>query len=424
MSLEMTSADSAMIKKWNVGWTIGNYCNATCGHCYSWQLRRTSENFLSIKDVERIIEGLISIGTNSVNLGGNEPIFTHGSKLSDSILPVIISMLHEAKIPTGLTTNGFTFNHLARKFPKELQMINDVDFSLDSPHKKYHDQNRGAPLYESVLKGLSTARDLRINCSIIFCGMRGNFDKVTISEFLKLAHQYDSELRVNLLKPTEISLLDDMPTPQQYFEGFELLLAKSRTITQGESCITAVSGTGYSGCPCGTTSFRINAKSSDGQISLNPCVYMHDFQVGNILDEDISSVISSKKFADIRRRSEEIPKECLESSCSYVEECRGGCTARAYLVNGSLDSKDPYCPHEHFDAVKFPNFPTSFEVGVDDDSIRVHDKYLCTWIGKPDPTKFDDEMIERVGTPVRIMQRKHSQALGGQVSLKLVDEDN
>ena len=31
----------------NIGWTVGNHCNASCGHCYSWKVRKDSSEFLT-----------------------------------------------------------------------------------------------------------------------------------------------------------------------------------------------------------------------------------------------------------------------------------------------------------------------------------------------------------------------------------------
>ena len=139
----------------NIGWTVGNHCNATCGHCYSWKVRKDSREFLTREDVIRVVEQLKRLGVKTVNLGGNEPIYTHGPAIRETILPFIIRTLREAEIPVGLTTNGVTFTYLDEHHREELMMINDIDFSLDSPFEDEHDTNRGNRLHGLILRPFS-----------------------------------------------------------------------------------------------------------------------------------------------------------------------------------------------------------------------------------------------------------------------------
>ena len=65
---------------WNVGWTLGNDCPYRCTHCYSFSARNRG---MDLEDwmVERIVGELVSLPVETVNLGGNEPIFTNGLKI-------------------------------------------------------------------------------------------------------------------------------------------------------------------------------------------------------------------------------------------------------------------------------------------------------------------------------------------------------
>jgi radical SAM protein with 4Fe4S-binding SPASM domain len=369
----------------NIGWTVGNHCNARCGHCYSWKVRKDSSEFLNKSDVIRIVDQLSRLGVKTVNLGGNEPIYTHGPAIRETILPFIIRTLRDANIPVGLTTNGVTFTYLDEHHREELMMINDIDFSLDSPFEDEHDANRGNKLHGLVLNAIQRSRSLGIDCSVIACGMRANFDEFHLEAYLALTKLLGSEFRINTLKPVEPVLLGEMPTAEQFYAGFTYLMNRSHCVTLGESCLTAFTETGSAGCPCGTTSFRINAKTKDGRVPINPCVYMHEFKVGDLLTEDIHDIVSSEQFRSFAGRRNNLPKECRESDCEYIERCRGGCTARSYLVHGDLDSKDPYCPRDFVaESGAAPDLPKRPDIGCHH-GIRVHDNYLCTWIGEVDP---------------------------------------
>jgi radical SAM protein with 4Fe4S-binding SPASM domain len=379
----------------NVGWTVGTHCNATCGHCYSWKARRNVGEFLTRGDVDRIVRQLTRIGVETVNLGGNEPVFTHGPNIRETLLPYIIRALHEAGIIVGLTTNGVSFNFLDAHNPEELCMLNDVDFSLDSPVKDEHDINRGAKLYGLVTDAIARANELGIACSIITCGMRKNFTLDYLSGFLALANSLGCEFRVNTLKPVEPALVLEMPDPDQFYEAFGFLMENSHCITLGESCITAFTGTGHEGCPCGSSSFRICGKTEAATIPITPCVYLTEFSCGDLLTDDIEVILRAPAFEEFAQRRTLLPTACREMDCRYLGSCRGGCAARAFLVNGTLDSKDPYCPHEYVRRHgATPHLPSRPQIGCET-GVRVHDNYLCTWIGLPS----SDFVDERFGAP-------------------------
>lgn len=378
---EMTDVDGAVGYR-NIGWTVGSYCNAHCGQCYSWKVRRNNRQWLTKREVRHIIDQLVRLGISTVNLGGNEPIFTQGADASKSLLPFILRELHEHDIPVGLTTNGTTFWYLCEHHRDELMMVNDIDFSLDSPFAEEHDAGRGAPLFERVVRGVQKSRDLGIDCSIIVCGMKSNFNKDQLSAFLALTKLLQCELRCNLLKPVEPSLVDLMPSTEQFYEGMAFLLANSDYITLTESCAGAVVDRGSAGCPCGTSSFRINGKSLDGRVPLSPCVYLHDFRVGDLLTEDIFEILNRPEFQRFRERWAHAPKKCRDRHCRFLESCRGGCAARAYLLRGSIDELDPYCAYDYMEEFgQLPRMPEPSAAGVDH-GVRVHDNYLCTWIGQ------------------------------------------
>ena len=193
----------------------------------------------------------------------------------------------------------------------------------------------------------------------------------------------DCEFRVNILKPVEPDLIDDMPEVKDFYDGFEYLLNHTDGVVLGESCIASLMDNGSKGCPCGKYSFRINSKDKRGRISISPCVYLHDFRVGDLLSEDIFDILNSESFQTFANRKFNLPDEC-NPRCNYYDYCRGGCAARAYLLSGNLNAKDPYCPQDYFQTQPEIKIPKNYTLNRDSD-VRVHENYLCTWIGKAHP---------------------------------------
>lgn len=368
----------------NVGWTLGNDCPYRCPQCYSSIIRNRGRN-LTISDVERIVSQLRLAGVKTVNLGGNEPIFTGGPNPRNTVLPDIIRSLHEARIVVGLTTAGITLTHLERLFPDVIPLLNDVDVSLDSPFSEEHNKNRGGKLYNLALNAIDICRKCEIDRTIVMCGMNWNLSDRHIDGLIDLAREHQALVRINFMKPTEPQHMNLVPDVDTFYRACHRLLAKCKVVEMGEPLVSTMAGETSRGCPCGTKSFRINSITPEGRIPVSPCVYAHDYRVGNLLEDDLADIVDSPQFEAFRERryNPSSIKECEE--CQYLEQCRGGCASRAYLwskfkgTGGSIENtRDPYCLRD-FGGCGQCAKPEK----VKGDAILVHRDYLCTIIVNP-----------------------------------------
>ena len=169
-----------MVNIKNIGWTLGNDCPLHCSQCYSFSVRKKGKN-LSKKIIDRVINQILKLNIETVNLGGNEPIFTNGLDIKKSLLPYILKKLNENNINVGITTSGITLTVLKDFYPETLKYINDVDISLDSPIEEEHNRNRGGNIYNIAIKALQIAEKNNIPHTIIMCAMNWNF---TINKYL------------------------------------------------------------------------------------------------------------------------------------------------------------------------------------------------------------------------------------------------
>lgn len=140
----------------NIGWTLGNDCPYRCTHCYSMNARRKGAN-MTVAMVDRVVDELAVNGVETVNLGGNEPLYTNGANPKDTLLPYIIERLTDAGIVVGLTTSGVTILRLYRDHRDAFDRLNDVDVSFDSPVEEEHNRNRGARIFTRLSKRLRPA---------------------------------------------------------------------------------------------------------------------------------------------------------------------------------------------------------------------------------------------------------------------------
>lgn len=370
----------------NIGWTLGNDCPYTCKHCYSMNARQKGAN-MTKAIIDRVVSQLASLSIETVNLGGNEPIFTNGNKISATLLPYIIQQLVNADMLVGLTTSGISINALYRYYRETFYQLNDVDVSLDSPFPEEHDRNRGGKTYAAALRAARHCVRNGIPCTLVYCAMSWNFSSRHIDALINLAKELGTNIRINPLKPTLPEHMDLMPSARQFYEGFTKLMDQCETIEMGESVLSAASAYGQSKrCPCGSTSFRIHSITPDGKIFISPCVYLHEFKSEhNLLERELIDIVNSPSFEAMRARNSNPQQVEGCDECRLTEECGGGCTARSYLthlfISGerSLLKKDPYCPKE-YPWLK----PIRVRKHQNTQQRLVHQDYLCTWIGHPD----------------------------------------
>jgi len=371
----------------NVGWTLGNDCPYRCTHCYSMSARRRGRN-LESEHAHRVISQLKLNGIETVNLGGNEPLFTSGSNPKDTLLPEIILGLVGAGIDVGLTTSGISLLHLYRDHRAAFDLLNDVDISFDSPYEEEHNRNRGARLFHQAIESLEICRNAGKPHTVIMAGMNWNFSADHLRALVHLASTYEANVRINPVKPVEAAHMDVALPVSMYFEGFSLLMQLCEAVDLGEPPIAAVTAFANARrCPCGRTSFRIHSISPEGAIYVSPCVYLHDYKSEfDLLTRDLADIIDSPQFRVFRQRNANPHRVDGCEGCTLLASCGGGCVARSYLHHlhteqqRTMLARDPYCPVRANPIGQFPQNP---ELNTTDK--LVHMDYLCTWIGRPRP---------------------------------------
>jgi radical SAM protein with 4Fe4S-binding SPASM domain len=364
----------------NIGWTLGNDCPYRCTHCYSMNARVKGQD-MSIDMIDRIVTQLRLNHVETVNLGGNEPIFTNGLNPAKSLLPYIVKSLVDAGIEVGLTTSGVSLIYLYKHFPEAFELLNDVDVSLDSPYEELHDKNRGAKIYYQAIEALGLCAKHKKPHTVIMCGMNWNFDVISIDALVEIAN-----VRINPMKPVMPDHMASALTPEMYYRGFSRLLELCDPVDLGEPPVAAK--TDYQAarrCPCGRTSFRIHSITPTGEVHVSPCVYLHDYKAPlDLLKFDLIDIINSPQFRVFRQRNRNPESVAGCDGCELASQCGGGCAARSYLHTlhetgqKTFRARDPYCPKEHNYGVPFPQRPS-----LRTEAKLVHMDYLCTWIGTP-----------------------------------------
>jgi len=366
----------------NIGWTLGNDCPCNCKHCYSFDVRKKGVD-ITREIADKVISQILKLGVKTVNIGGNEPVFTNGLDASRSLLPYILERIHSEGIEVGITTSGISLVVLKSLFPDSLRLLNDVDISLDSPFEEEHNRNRGGNTYKHAIEALRICNECGVQAGIIMCAMNWNFTEKHLKKLVEIAKSYNATVRINLLKPVEPQHASLIPSVEQVMKGYEYLVNCCDIVDMSEPTLARLAdNVAVSGCSCGTNSLRINSISPDGKIMVSPCVYMHDFRVGDLLTEDILDIINSEAFLAFEYRKKHYQQIEGCADCEKADICRGGCFAMAYTYEkikkgaSGLLARDPYCTKELTNALKNVSF-TKGQINL------VHQNYLCTCILKP-----------------------------------------
>ncbi len=366
----------------NIGWSLGNYCPFNCKQCYSLSVRNKGAN-LTESMIDRIIEQIQKLNCKTINFGGNEPWFTNGNSES-SLLPYIIKKCKSIGLDVGITTSGISLILIEKYEPSLFDSIDDIDISLDSPIAEEHNRNRGANLFETAIKALELCQKYKIPHSIVMCSMNWNFTIDRLKLLIGLCKKYDANIRFNFLKPVKKEHIDLIVPAKQFYDSMAYVLNNCAPIDATEPRLSLLNRDNLlKRCPCGRTSLRIHSITPEGIIPVSPCVYLHDFKVGNLLEDDIIEIINSEPFKEFRRRNYN-PTEIDDcKDCKYLYECGGGCSSAAYLYNkyknNDLDfyKKEPNCFRDLDENLKIKNIEIkSLEKNL------VHMDYLCTFIGK------------------------------------------
>ena len=373
----------------NIGWTLGNECPYRCTHCYSMSARRKGAD-LEPWMIDRIVSELARLGVKTVNLGGNEPIFTNGIKIADTLLPYIVESLVDAGIVVGLTTSGITLLKLEQLFPHVVDLLNDIDVSLDSPNPEEHNRNRGASLYGQACKALDLCTAHDIDHTIIMCAMAWNFTPSHVDKVIEIAREHHAHVRINPLKPVQ---REHMAIAAERADVLRGLLEAHERLRSGRPRRAAARD-------------RRRAPRQGLPVRAHelPDPLDHAGRQGAGVAVRLPARLQGRQPPDRRHLRHRRARRSSGRSggatatrrrspgatgCEVIETCRGGCAARSYLHHlhedgeRSLFVKDPYCIVEARAEMgdEFPPFPQKPK--LPEDKIMVHRDYLCTWIGEP-----------------------------------------
>ncbi|MBN1350700.1 radical SAM protein [candidate division KSB1 bacterium] len=141
-------------------------CNARCSFCDIWRNRRYPKNAsANIDTVLRNLTELKSLGIRFIDFTGGEPLLYPE-------LPRVLRHARKLKMLTSVTTNCLLYPQRAEQIKK---LVSFLHFSLDSMIPAQHDELRGVPAFDSVMKSIDIAKALGEKPDLLFTVTEYNY---------------------------------------------------------------------------------------------------------------------------------------------------------------------------------------------------------------------------------------------------------
>ncbi|MEM4576123.1 MAG: radical SAM protein [Candidatus Nezhaarchaeales archaeon] len=314
-----------------VVWIATGRCNLSCRHCYASRFVNFKE--LSTDEALRMVKGLAEIKAKHLSITGGEPT------LRDD-LPKIIMEAQDRGLEVSVVTNSLLLKEESMEFLAKRNV--EVQVSIDGVTKESFTKIRG-PFFDTLLIKIQKLKALGTSLKPIMTINAINYRET--GDYVKLcANMETSGAALIPLIPVGRADRELMPDSEMVMES--LIMAAQVAEELGFSIELW--------CSPFARSFLASKL-----VEVSPCMIALGLDIapdGSILLCDTLDVKVTSIDVGIPRAWEEyLNSELVKSlsspslkvpckTCKYVEDCLGGCHARAKALYGDLKMPDPLCP--------------------------------------------------------------------------------
>lgn len=308
-------------------------CNLNCIYCYNKDKKDTQKRYLNLAEKMSLLAQMKELGILKLSIAGGEPFI-------DKDLHPFVERAHELGINVSITSNGTKIKERDIDFIKK-GFFKRITISLDGAEAKLNCKRIGCKS-ETVINTIKTILaktevDLAVKMVIdIDCDIKDIMDMVDFAEANHIKTVKISFLR----KEINISILNNKLYINKYFELINKINEIRKKIKIDMTGPSSVFGNSFGipnclfghWCSAGKDLLYVNPYGD-----VKPCVMLDDnFICGNIITDSIGDIWKSK-FSEIFST----PAGC--NNCAYINNCFGGCRARAIQSFGRKDAPDVFC---------------------------------------------------------------------------------
>lgn len=301
---------------------VNNACTLACKMCYI----EKGNLEIPLAAIKSLLDQIHSCGVRLEILGG-EPL------LRDDITDIVRYAKRVARVPfISLYTNGIAATQELSSHLHEAG-LDAALVTLISHQEQVHDRFSGQNgSWEKTIQGIQNLKKAQIPVYTFTAVHRENYPDVdAIDDFVK------HTLGVHALFYQYVPRFKDDPlmiAPEIWHSiKHRVMLEINRGHMEFVRKFFMLTGNSCSG-----GNFVLTVKA-DG--SVQPCPFISDLPLGNILHEDIWRIYQNRYRGTQLARFKRTPEECVR--CSYSSVCGGGCKAGNPFLVGDYSHKDHRC---------------------------------------------------------------------------------
>ncbi|MDP8260395.1 MAG: radical SAM protein [Candidatus Gygaella obscura] len=334
--------DIAQFKGPIVVWNLTSRCNLDCIHCYAAKEKKSIRE-IPKKVCLKTIKELKVLKTPLVIFSGGEPL------LYKDIFNLSRFAIKNS-IKVSLSSNGTLIDAKMASLIKK-SGIGYVGISIDGM-KATHDflrNKKGA--FEKSIKAIENCKKDRVKVGIRFTIARYNIRDLKAVLNLTQSLQVDRFCLYNLvysgrgakLVDNDLSIWQRRKVVDELVEFVEKTNGEIEVLTTDSPCDGVylmnkfnLKNLDLSGCSAGEKIINIDEAGF-----IHPCQFWHDYNIGNIRNDKISSVLKKDALVlKLKDKGRFLKDKC--GQCIYKQLCFG-CRVRAKAIYDDLWGKDPSC---------------------------------------------------------------------------------
>lgn len=329
-------------------WDVTHACNLKCPHCLTDSGKRAVGE-LDTTQALRLIDRFAGAQIMYLSLTGGEPF----------VRPDIMTLLEylaETGIRIDVATNGISLSEKKIRLLRDLPVF-QIQVSIDGIGEK-HNLFRGRKgAFKRSCTTLRRLKDEGISTSISTTATSQNVNQ--IEEIINLAFELGCEAykaipflpagrgdrfadELHLSKQDQLKLARILLSKREELENQMTIDSETTFMFLLNPPATSSSLDGLMSCTAG---YDMLSVGPDGMAY--PCPFLHDFPLGNLLQESLSDIWNNSPTLNYLRtlQKKDLTGPCR--TCKYApDHCHGGCRAAAWLESGNLNGSDPGCFRE------------------------------------------------------------------------------
>lgn len=297
---------------------LTNKCNLACPYCHS-RPNEGGNNALGYERLVRLLDECRENNFDTVIVSGGEPL----------VSPDVFRFAEEIRnrgFNTDLCTNGILVTEskaetIAKYFPSVTVTLDTIDPEVYGKMK-----NCDKRFFYKAYDGIKylTAAGVRVGVTIVLT--RYNFMRIdeVINELKQLGVK-----KVSLLRLFNTAGSNDYEFEYSE-ENVKLMLEKAMST---EGIKVKLKGWDFDTPKFPLCSAGANAFAVDHEGYLLPCILIRDHSAEcNLADHSLSEAMNGAGISGFRNKIEHLNCE----SCSYNNDCKKGCPASSYNINGTI----------------------------------------------------------------------------------------